>query len=85
MLQPNNLDGLWCLFVDIFVLKTNDTLSFKVYHKPASNKIFSNFFSNHHRTIKSSVISLIFLNAFKISCPQHLKEENNFMWKYFVN
>ena len=72
-------------FLDVVVMKKSDSLSFKVYRKPTSCNLFIHFFSYHHSATKLSIISTMFLRAFRICSPENLKEEKSTIWKIFLN
>lgn len=72
--------------MDVCVIRQNDNkLKFKVYRKPTHSNMYIHNFSNHSESIKTGAISSIFLRAYRISDPEFLDEELQFITQTFEN
>jgi hypothetical protein len=64
-------------FLDTIVIRENGQFCFKVYRKPSAANAFIHYFSQHQKNIKVSVLSSMFLRAFRICSPNYLNQEIN--------
>ena len=62
-------------FLDILVIRSNNSFKFKIYRKPTNNLSYVHFYSGHTKKIKTSVFSSMFLRALRIVSPEYLDEE----------
>lgn len=62
-------------FLDLLIVKYNDSFKFKVYRKPTHTDGYIHYFSNHDNSVKKSVFSGMFLRGFRICDPEYLEEE----------
>ena len=61
-------------FLDVLLIKDNfGKLSFNVYRKKTHCNLYIHYFSNHHHSTTSPVISSVFLRAYRICSPQGLE------------
>ena len=72
-------------FLDVKVMKKDYSQSFSVYRKPTHCDLYIHYFSYHNSSTKHSVISSMFLRAFRICSPQHLDNEVSYIWKTFLS
>ena len=61
-------------FLDILIIKSHNSLTFKVYHKPTNKNNYILFYSYHNK-IQAGLITGFFLKALRICSPQYLNEE----------
>ena len=66
-------------FLDVSVIRHDGTLKTKVYRKPTNILSYVHFYSNHHINVKRSVFISMYLRAYRISDPEFLKEELDFI------
>ena len=62
-------------FLDILIIKSQSSLTFKVYRKPTNWNGFIDFYSHHNNKIKTGLIIGFYLRVLWIWCPQYLKKE----------
>ena len=43
-------------FLDVLIIKSQNSLTFKVYHKPTNKNIYIHFYSHHNNKIKTGLI-----------------------------
>ncbi len=72
-------------FLDIEIIRKNESLKTKVYGKPSNILSYVHFFSNHHSNLKTSVFISMYLRAYRVSDTEYLEEELNFIKKISEN
>ena len=70
-------------FLDTLVIRSNNTLKFKVYRKPTHSNLYIHAFSGHSDHVKLGAINSIFLRAYKICDREFLDEEICFITQVF--
>ena len=63
------------LFLDILIIKSHNSLTFKVYRKPTNKNDYIYFYFHHNNKIKTGLINGFYLRALRICSPQYLDEE----------
>ena len=61
-------------FLDILIIKSQDSLTFKVYRKPTNKNDYIHFYS-HYNKIKTGLIIGFYLRSLKLCSPQYLNKE----------
>ena len=62
-------------FLDILIIKSQNSLTFKVYCKPTNRNDYIHFYSHHNNKIKTGLIIGFYLRTLRICNPQYLNEE----------
>ena len=62
-------------FLDVLLLKIENSLDFKIYRKPSNNNKFLSFFSGHARQVKTGKIISLTDRIFRICSPKFTEEE----------
>ena len=62
-------------FLDVLLLKNENSLDFKIYRKPTNNNRFLSFFSGHARQVKIGLIISLTDRIFRICSPKFVEEE----------
>ena len=62
-------------FLDIVIIKSQNSLTFKIYCKPTNKNNYIHFYSHDHNKIKTGLIIGFYLRAPIICSPQYLNEE----------
>ena len=62
-------------FLDVLLLKNENSLDFKIYRKPTNNNRFLSFFSGHARQVKIGLIISLTDRIFRICSPNFIEEE----------
>ena len=70
-------------FLDVTVHKNNGIPSFSVFRKPTNSCSYIHFYSSHSNQVKMSVITSMFIRAYRICSPIFLDDEINTIQKVF--
>ena len=62
-------------FLDTVIIRTENSVKFKVYRKPTNKDDFIHYHSAHDEKTKSGVIIGFYLRAFRICSPEYVDEE----------
>ena len=62
-------------FLDILIIKSPNSLTFKVYREPTIKNDYTHFFSHHNDKIKTGLIIGFYLRALRICSPHYLNKE----------
>ena len=62
-------------FLDVLLLKNENSLNFKIYRKPTNNNRFLSFFSGHPRQVKIGLIISLTGRIFRTCSPKFIEEE----------
>ena len=62
-------------FLDVLINKDYHSVKLSVYRKRTHSNAYIHYFSCHDITVKKSVISTLFLTAYRICHPSYLDEE----------
>ena len=69
-----------CLsFLDVNVIRRDNTLKFKIYRKPTNNNLIINAQSTHMINVKRSSLRAMFFRALNLVSPEHLDEEFDYI------
>lgn len=72
-------------FLDVLVSRSNNRPTFKIYRKPTFTPSYIHWFSSHSLHIKRNILIDQFLRAYRLSSPQFLDEELQFLTQIFKN
>ena len=61
--------------LDILIIKSQNSLTFKVHSKPTNRNDYIHFYSHCNKRIKTGLIIGFYLRALRIYSPQYLNEE----------
>ena len=70
-------------FLDIMIHRSDTELHFSVYRKPTNTNDYINFYSHHHKSIKTGVIIGTYLRAYRICSQQFLPDEESYIFQTF--
>ena len=70
-------------FLDILIKKINGQFLFNVFRKPTHSNSYIHFFSYHDDKVKVSVISSLFLRAYRICSPSFIDKEIEIIFNCF--
>lgn len=70
-------------FPDTMIMRTEDSIKFKVYLKPTKEDDFLNYLSAHDEKIKSGVIIGFYVCALHICSQDYMDEEINYINRTF--
>ena len=70
-------------FLDVLIIRSLDTLKFKVFRKSTHSNNYLHYLSFHSQSIKISVAQNLFLRAFRICSSDFLNEEINYIFSSF--
>ena len=62
-------------FLDILINKSQNSLTFEIYHKPTNKNDYDHFYYRHHNKIKTGLITGFYLRALRKGSLQYLIEE----------
>ena len=70
-------------FLDVLVKRINGQFLFNVFRKPTHSNSYINFYSHHDDKVKFSVISSLFLRAYRICSPSFIDNEIELIFNCF--
>lgn len=62
-------------FLDVLIHRYERSFKFDVYRKPTNVLSYVHFYSSHHSRTKASVLSSMYLRAYRICSPEFLDDE----------
>lgn len=72
-------------FLDVLLLKNQNSLDFKIYRKPTNNNRFLSYSSGHARQVKIGLIISLTDRIFSICSPKFVEEELSFLRKILIS
>ena len=66
-------------FLDILLHNVDGSLKFSVYRKPTHSGSYLHFFSYHSLRVKKSVVSSMFLRAYRVCSNEFLESEISYL------
>ena len=70
-------------FLDTCIMRTKNSLKFKVFRKPTNKEDYVHFYSAHADRVKSGIVIGFFLRAFRICDKEYLEQEIEHIYKTF--
>ena len=67
-------------FLDVMVIKENNSIKFKVYRKATNNNHIINAYSLHSESIKQSALRSMFLRALTLCSPEYFDNEIDYIY-----